>query len=51
MSCTYAIVWATGLGDFDKSAASTPLTTDGILNLVLSLLVGTAYALPEEVGG
>jgi uncharacterized protein len=44
LSCTYGIVWLTGIGRIEWS------NFGGMSDLVSSLLIGTLYAMAEEVG-
>ncbi len=48
MSCTYAIVWSTGIGRL--TLTSDQGVIDFLLNLVISLIVTALLALAEEIG-
>jgi uncharacterized protein len=44
MGCTYAIVWGTGVGRLDLTRYA------GTVDLLLGLVIGSLYALAEEIG-
>ena len=48
LSCTYAIVWTTGIGRLDFTAY--PGTINFLLDLIISLLIGSLIAFAEEIG-
>jgi membrane protease YdiL (CAAX protease family) len=48
LGCTYAIVWSTGIAHLDRTNGQGMI--DFLLNLVISLIVTSLFALAEEVG-
>lgn len=57
LSCTYGIVWRTGIGHFEPTALNGVIMLDGpanmlrtLFNLLLGLLMSTLLAAGEEIG-
>jgi membrane protease YdiL (CAAX protease family) len=48
LGCSYAIVWSTGIGRLDLTNSQGMI--DFLLNLVISLIVTSLFALAEEIG-
>jgi membrane protease YdiL (CAAX protease family) len=48
LGCTYTIVWSTGIGRLDLTNSQGMI--DFLLNLVISLIIGSLFALAEEIG-
>ena len=57
LSCTYGIVWRTGIGHFDRTALNGVIMLNGlasilrtVFNLLLGLVMSTLLAVGEETG-